>query len=166
MGAKFFEVRGGRNLGQSEHGTQGPPLQKFFHDRVGHRDNRLLLLLKLLENLLQTWGRIARCRFVAKDVGEWGRGGEGALDQTKTLQRKKTKLAPALHVKGTLVVGHNASYGRRFLGEFYHSSKALAQVRPPPKATRRTLSPFWSFISGPASCRATGMQAADMFPYL
>ena len=48
--------------------------------------------------------------------------------------------------------------------EIYHSRIALAQVRPPPKATSRTLSPFFSFISGPASCRATGMQAADMLP--
>jgi len=48
----------------------------------------------------------------------------------------------------------------------YHLTKALAQVRPPPKAVRTIRSPFLIDPSRTASSKAMAAEAEEMLPYL
>ncbi len=48
----------------------------------------------------------------------------------------------------------------------YHLTAAEAQVSPPPKATKRTMSPSFMMPSLTASSSAMGIEAAEVLPYL
>lgn len=52
-----------------------------------------------------------------------------------------------------------------FVVSFYNVMIAEAHVRPPPKATRRIVSPGLARPSRIASSRAIGTDAADVLPY-
>ena len=63
--------------------------------------------------------------------------------------------------------GTRAGPERQKLGEKdQRVTRALLQVRPPPKATSRRVSPGWQRPVSRASSKAIGTLAADVLPYL
>jgi len=48
----------------------------------------------------------------------------------------------------------------------YHLTRALPQVKPPPKTGRQTRWPSWMLPSLTASSKAMAQEAEEMFPYL
>src|SRR5206468_5838642 len=52
------------------------------------------------------------------------------------------------------------------IAQAYQTSTEAPQVKPPPKPTRTMQSPSRSLPASSASASATGMEAADILPYL
>src|SRR5690606_25564347 len=75
-------------------------------------------------------------------------------------------ILPHANSLGSLTWEYKCNFTQYILLLYYHFRTVEPQVSPPPKPTRQRVSPSFTRPCSTASASATGIEAADIFPYL